>query len=415
MKHDILEILHWGKLRNREKKERPIVFPRKPIYSSEPINIYSKKSSTNPTITEKIHKRNVFVSVSYKKYDHTRLTDAGKKNIQRNAIDTVEYFFRFEGKFGFDENSNSISKEEALERFKNDAVFRIIISPENPEVLTPYYIRAIIEHIENETGHKLKWTGVFHDNTDHPHAHIIISRTDGYGISWEQPLKISKAMISSGIREYAEDIATRILGHKTKTDYRKPFLQTIQKTGLARIDHIIHGNPTKGTNLFIQATSTYSVLSLERLKKLPSWQQQLVFERLNFLQKNTKAGFKYISGEWRCYNPETWKNILIDEEKLQPFKDIPELKNINIHIDHANKTLERPFTGIVLHHVLVDDNSQKVGLIIKDTEGIIHYTETEMEYSMLKTIDGKSVSVEPRKARNDRFRTPVVKLQTTRK
>lgn len=400
---DTLEYMRWGKNRNPEKKGNNLPKPNfkgRFVASYNPTGYQKRNSYQSPTFS-----RSVFVSLSYSRYDIKNLTEATKAKTKANTVDTVEYFFRFEGTQGFNEERDDIQRSDAIESFKDDAVFRIIISPEDPEVLNKEYIRAIMRNLEMKAGLKLKWTAVFHENTDNPHAHIIISRTEGKGFSWETPLRFDRTLISEGIRKYAIDLSTKILPKKSLEEYKHPFLSSINTLGLARIDHVISGNQRKGTNLFVQSSSDYSLLSKERLQKLPKWQQELVLKRLEFLSENSKAGFKKVGSDWRCYNPTNWKNILVDEEKLSRL-GVKE----NVIIEHSDKPLLREYEGTVLECVIVNDNEKKVGLLIEERSGLNHYVETEMEFKTASMIVGYEVRVSAREAKTERFRTPVVSI-----
>lgn len=399
---DALDYMRWGRNRNREKKGNNIA---RPNFKGRfvPLRIFSP-SFKGFSLPDYSYKRSVYVSLSYARYDIRNLTNATKEKIKANTADTVEYFYRFEGLSGFNAEKDEVTKEECLKNFSNDAVFRMIISPEDPSVLSPTYIRQIMKHLEDKLGHKLKWTAVFHNNTDNPHSHVIISRTSGgSGLSWETPLKIDRTLISEGIRQYACELSERIIGKKSLSEYKHPFFDSQRKIGLARIDHVISGNKKKGTNLFVETSSDYSILSKEKLEKLPKWQQDLIFSRLEFLSEYTKSGFKKIGNEWRCYCPDTWKNILLDEEKLGRLS----VKD-NVIFDHADKPLLREYEGKVLECIIVDDNSQKVGLLIEENSGLKHYVESEMEFKVASSIVGKTVRVKARETKTERFRTPVV-------
>lgn len=410
-----LEILKWGRLRNIEKKK----------YSSLRIRTFhipafSTKTGTNKPKPQSLplpkktsgYSRRVIVKVSYKQFKPDNLTEYRKGLIQANTKDAVEYFYRFDGKTGFSHTKDSVSKDEALIKFDKDAIFKVIISPEDPDVLDKAYIRSIMANLERQSGKSLEWVAIFHDEGDHPHAHIMISRTKSEGCSWEAPLKLDSFLISEGIRKYAEHLSTRILGPKSVMTYRKPFIDSIEKIGLARIDHIIAGNPRRGTNLFIPATDTYYLLDKSRLNKLPKWQQQLIEKRLTFLSKIEACGFKKIAGEWRCYNPYGWKDALIDKEKLLPFSALQD-KYGPIVIDKANRDINSTtsYSGTVLEHIIIDDNSQKLGLIIQDTNGRLHYVESEMEYPDSRSINGKAVEVKPRESRTKGYKLPEVHIQ----
>lgn len=362
------------------------------------------------TASKRTYDRSVIVKVSYKTFRKGNVSTEMKQKIQTNTAECIEYFLRFEDSLAFNEKYTGITKEELKEQFRNDAVFKIMVSPEDPELLTEDYIRKIVSFIELHTRHHLKWAAVFHDNTEHPHAHIMISRTSGDGLSWNEPLVLDKDFISHGLRMECQRIATKKLGRKSIDEYRIPFYNSIEMKGLARIDHIIAGatkNPDTG--LFIPSSEDSFILSRARLAELPSWQQELVIKRLIFLSENTDAGFRKEGGYWKCYKPYTWKEELMDMAKTEPFRQLEKIYGTKIEVVGSGELRER-IDGEVIGHTIVDDNSERIGLVVKTTDDKLFYTETNMPLSSAESVDGKSAEITEKEAKDKRYRTTVVKI-----
>lgn len=383
-----LEILRWGRNRNLEKK-RWVNFQIPHIYGSNPRVPYvpaPKRISVPTQKQDRTYNQRVIIKVSYKRFSLQGLSPKKKATIISNTAEAIEYFFRFDENAGFSKDKDVLSKGEAHERFADDAIFKMIISPEDPRVLDREYIRMIMRNLESELGVELEWAAVFHTNGDHPHAHVIISRTKSEGTSWQEPLQIDPYLIKQGIRYYAEDLATRILGRKTSADIRHSFTETLRKIGLARIDHVIAGNPRKGTNLFVPTGAGFSILDEERLRRLPKWQRELVETRLTFLSSTGLADIRNVNGEWRCYEKDLRATML----KIDKLKQFEGISPDDIKFEPNPK---ESFSGTVVEHRIVDDNDQKIGLVIKDKEGQLHYVESEMEWSETKDLQGAEVEV----------------------
>ena len=362
------------------------------------------------TASKRTYDRSVIVKVSYKTFRKGSVSAGMKQKIQTNTAECIEYFLRFEDSLAFNEKYEDLTKEELKEQFKDDAVFKIMVSPEDPEILTVNYIRKIVSFIELHTRHHLKWAAVFHDNTKHPHAHIMISRTSGDGLSWDEPLVLEKDFISHGLREECQRIATKKLGRKSIDDYRIPFHDSIEAKGLARIDHIIAGaTKDPGTGLFIPSSEDSFILSRARLAELPPWQQVLVIRRLEFLSENTDVGFRKEGGYWKCYKPYTWKEELMDMAKTEPFRQLEKVYGTKIEVIGSGTPKER-IDGEVIGHTIVDDNSERVGLVVKTADDKLFYTETNMSLSSAENVDGKSAEITEKEAKDKRYRTAVVKI-----
>lgn len=399
--YEIRSSIFWNSLFSRHAA-RPFAISGKAVITTYP--------SPRTTASDHTYDRSVIVKVSYKTFKKGMASAETKKRIQANTADCIDYFLRFEDSKAFNEKRDDLTKEELKEQFKNDAVFKIMVSPENPEILSEDYIRKIVSVIESHTKHKLKWAAVFHDNTEHPHAHIMISRTSGDGLSWDDPLVLDRNFISHGLRESCQKIATRKLGRKSREEYRIPFISSIDEKGLARIDHVISGSTKKADiGLFIPSSEDYFILSRTRLSELPPWQQILVIKRLEFLSENTEAGFRKDGGYWKCYKPYTWKEELMNMAKTEPFRQLEKVYGTKIEVIGSGAPKER-IDGEVISHTIVDDNSERIGLLVKTVENKLFYTETNMSLSSAESVDGKSAEITEKEAKDKRYRTTVVKI-----
>ena len=362
------------------------------------------------TASQTGYERSVIVKISFKTFNKNSFNEATKTRIATNTAECIEYLMRFEDKKAFDAKRDEIEKKDLLEAFKGDAVFKIMISPEEPEVLTPDYIRKTVSAIESHTKKKLKWAAVFHDNTNHPHAHIIISRTSGDDLSWENPLVLDRNFISRGLRERCQDLSTQILGKKTIQEYKLSFLETLKSKGLSKIDHIISGSPNKReSGLFIPSSEDYYILSRTRLQKLPTWKQEIVEKRLEFLSENTDTGFIYEGGYWKCYKPLTWMNELLNEAKRDPFRNIEKEYGSKIEVVSSSGVKDK-ITGKVIAHSIVDDNAEKVGIVVRTDENRLFYAETNMSFASAESVNGKTADITPKDSKDRRYRITEVKI-----
>jgi len=88
--------------------------------------------------------------------------------------------------------------------------FRIIVSPADGHAFEDLKsnTRTLMAQMENDLGQKLDWVAVDHHNTGHPHTHIVIRGRDGRG----RDLVIARNYLTQGLRQRAEELATRTLG-----------------------------------------------------------------------------------------------------------------------------------------------------------------------------------------------------------
>lgn len=145
----------------------------------------------------------------------------------------------------------------------NDARhFRIIVSAEDGSALGDLrpFIREVMSGLEMKTGTKLEWIAVDHHDTDNPHTHILLRgrRADG------QDLFIPSKLISSGIREHAQEIVTRVLGPRQQVDLVRERWRDIDLAGPSGLDReLLRSRDRLGR---IQVTRPDLIARLERLE-----------------------------------------------------------------------------------------------------------------------------------------------------
>lgn len=416
---EAMELLRWGRDRNPDRKRPGFSLFRNSYENAVENGNVSGQPTYTPSVphpdiphppipcdgegrTYEGEKRSVYVSVSYR-----RFTDS-KQKVKANTRDTIDYLLRFEGLDAFS-SSGRFNKEELHDAFDDDAVFKIILSPEDPEVMSEDYVRELVSRMEEMAGREFVWAAVIHDNTDHPHAHIIISRTVGDGLSWDSPLKLPADLISRGIREVAQEIATRMLGRKSPDRVKAEMLASVYANGLGRIDHKIFGYPPRNMGLLRITDGGYAVLDKAKFEKLPEWLRTAVLKRLEILSGIPEMEISSDRGGFVCFNPYETKQRLMDYGKLLPFKDIEEQFDESISIIPSNRPLKASIHGTVIRTVVVDDNAPKAGFIIRSSDGRLYYVEGEVSYDDLNSI-GKDVDIVPRKAKSERYRTPIVRI-----
>ncbi|MCL2382427.1 MAG: DUF3363 domain-containing protein [Treponema sp.] len=95
-----------------------------------------------------------------------------------------------------------------------DRNFRIFLSPQSKGINLTDLAKRFMTKLENSTGYKLLRQAANHYNTAHPHAHLLINGMDKTG----KQVDIPKDIVKTFMREYARDICTSQLGHRTKRE-----------------------------------------------------------------------------------------------------------------------------------------------------------------------------------------------------
>jgi hypothetical protein len=139
--------------------------------------------------------------------------------------------------------------------------FRMIVSAEDGAALGDLrpFIREVMAGLEAKLGTRLEWLAVDHHDTDNPHTHVLIRgrRPDG------QELFIPSRLISSGIREQAQDIVTRVLGPRLDVDLVQERFADISRMAVTPLDRELAASARAGA---IMPARPDLIARLERLE-----------------------------------------------------------------------------------------------------------------------------------------------------
>ena len=89
--------------------------------------------------------------------------------------------------------------------------FKFVLSPESDKIPMEHFVKAWIEKTELETGYKLDWQAAIHQDTGHPHAHVLINGVDLKG----KKIRFDRDFIKRRSHVIASDICTAMIGERT--------------------------------------------------------------------------------------------------------------------------------------------------------------------------------------------------------
>jgi hypothetical protein len=157
--------------------------------------------------------------------------------------------------------------------------FRLIVSAEDGAALgeLKYFIRELMGDLERKLGTRLDWLAVDHWDTDNPHSHVLIRgrRADG------SDLFIPSRIISSGIREQAQEIVTRVLGPRLDLDLVREQAREIGMRDMTALDGELL--QARGRDGLIRPDRPDLIARLDRLE---SWD----------LAERTESGWRLADG-----------------------------------------------------------------------------------------------------------------------
>lgn len=253
--------------------------------------------------------------------------------------------------------------------------FRLIISAEDGEALGDLkpFIREVMANLEARLGTPLQWVAVDHHDTDNPHTHVLIRgrRSDG------QDLFIPSRLISSGIREHAQDVVTRVLGPRLSVDLVREREREIREIGVTSLDRelVAHLRNRSG------GVSRPDLVA--RLEQLERWD----------LATHTSDG-------WRLADGLT--------SKLGVMKDRAEVERAVAHLQRGKaKALlaadaNAPVLGELVHGKLEGDFGDNFLAVVESGAGDLRYARFDRTDDLAILADipsGAIVAFEPAVAR----------------
>lgn len=256
--------------------------------------------------------------------------------------------------------------------------FRLIISAEDGAALGDLkpFVREVMDDLEMKLGTHLEWAAVDHWDTDNPHTHVLIRgrRADG------TDLVIPRKIISYGIRQHAQEVATRVLGprplHSPEIERAKeiasPALTPFDRELMNRAQHGLLDAPEHGRTDLVG-----------RLERLEVW----------------GLAARHADGRWALADDlKTNLEALGDRIEINRMLERVEgLALADFDILEADRG-ERAI-GRLVHVGMVDELSERTIAVIEDAHGVLRYAgfdRTEDLAVFAGAVPGAIVEFEPR-------------------
>jgi len=160
---------------------------------------------------------------------------------------------------GFSATENAVNVAQRLACWQSAGdlrMFKIIVSPEFGERMDlEKHTRDLMTRIEQSLKTRLEWIAVVHHNTEHPHVHIALRGIDERGLA----LRLPRWFVQFGVRQLAEDLATRQLGYRTERDAleaQRSQVSQLRFTGLDRV--ISRSRPPEADYFTVQRNAAQS-------------------------------------------------------------------------------------------------------------------------------------------------------------
>ena len=289
----------------------------------------------------------------------------------------------------FNGSENEVDKDEFWQRGKDDRhQFRIIVSPEDGKDFDSLrtYTRNIMAQMERDLGTKLDWVAANHYDTANPHTHIVIRGVKENG----KTLIIPREYISFGMRDVAEDIATRELGPLNQIDIAKKLALQVKQERFTTLDRDLNN---RASNQIVD------------LSKLPpdgaEWSDRLQKWRVKELSRMglaEKVGF----GKWRLEDgfERTLRRLGERGDILKAYhRSLTAAKlerpSFGEPIYDAHGVRAKPVTGRVISKGILDDVNDRSYLVVDTLSGDAVFVETGREINIAEVEPGMIVKAGP--------------------
>ena len=307
-------------------------------------------------------------------------------------------------KRAFDVAEENIDLASRLGRWQEEGdrhMFRIILSPEDADRLDlEAYTREYVHRLEKGLGTRLEWAAVEHDNTDHPHVHLVVRGKDDRG----QDLVLSKDTIRAGLRTVAQDLATEELGLRSPEEILASREKTLENAYMTEVDRGLLFRAKPGPSGARILTLPKKSGSGERAEKLRQDR-----ERLKVLE-----GF----GLAREIRGDTWQLADNTEDVLKGMGLMRDIQKRRALVEGNASRPGLPFalswpgeklSGKILGSGPVSETSEEKYLFIEGRDGRMYYETTKGD------VPPTGTEVTLRRDQRNRVRIMVEKAGRTKK
>lgn len=262
----------------------------------------------------------------------------------------------------YDRASVGIDAKAVTAGWSDDARhFRMIVSAEDGAALGDLkpFIRELMAGLEAKLGTRLEWLAVDHHDTDNPHTHVLIRgrRPDG------QDLFIPSRLVSSGIREHAQGIVTRVLGPRLDVDLARERFHDIGRMAMTPLDRELSRDARAGGLMPARPEL------IARLERLEAWG----------LAERTTGG-------WRV-DPDLATKLKRMAEHQEVVQAVAVARPGREPQPILEADLKAPVTGELIHLGLTDELGDKFLAIVETGAGELRYARFERAQD-LAILDG---------------------------
>ncbi len=144
-----------------------------------------------------------------------------------------------EDRYLFSKDSDHVKRTEALEDVMEHTsssvhYHKIVLSPASDEPIEDWHewTREVMSDLEEAQGKDMHWYAVYHQNTDHPHVHVVLAGAgEDWGTGEQEPVKLYQEDYQL-LRESGREHSDHEFYYQLETELE----ELHQQDGLARND-----------------------------------------------------------------------------------------------------------------------------------------------------------------------------------
>lgn len=310
-----------------------------------------------------------------------------------------------------------ISTREAAKMLGDKGLFRIILSPEDPDVDLAQYARRFMDESFSKAigGRGARWVAANHFNTDHPHVHILVSRIPDRRME-KAPCHVDedgllcyrRSYVTNGtVNRDAGRILTSMLGYRTPKENMEAMNREAGQQRRLPIDDTI-------AKLLIRSRKSGNyVLKYDVLNSIPSRElARQIKKRANYLSRHSNAVKWWRNRGW--FFLSSWQSIL-DKEELVRDLDTGGRTVREISFDDMGEEKAGAYEGEVVDYSIDPEDPYTVVFSIRDDEGRIHVMKEKVSPDVdIESSRGGRVDVSAERAQEGGLRIANLQRKRTR-
>lgn len=236
--------------------------------------------------------------------------------------------------------------------------FKWIISPENHDIDCKALTKTLIARMELVTGYKFSWIAAVHNNTSHPHAHLLINGIDKNSKTVDC---FRTTFLKQTVREMCRQICTELKGLRTLEDIavarkRLPFANRycVLDAQIETYSFLDRNNSDKDFPITVRSQDDTMFSRLCHLERLGLAKRRKGRNGLYDLRKGW-SGNLHTAGRYSSFL-KVWKELLSSKQVGLEFFDMKGGKSIE---GRVTKILRMNYEDSWDNALVVENESQK--------------------------------------------------------